>query len=117
MNKHTTWRPDTCGCEVILAWDDADPDTDHTPVFVTPCPAHDDGSGDPVTGPAILAENRGKNRAIAALQEHAPGLKSEEIRYRFDSQRRLVLSAPLEGHRGAVTATLRAKLGIDLDIE
>lgn len=61
MIKHTTWRPDTCGCEVTLEWDsDADLETRmHTPVRVLPCPAHDDGSPteEVVVQPAMRVRN------------------------------------------------------------
>jgi hypothetical protein len=69
MIRTTTWRPDTCGCVLSYAWDDAVPDDQrvHTPESLTPCAEHA-GVRDVNDGHAIVtAENQSKNVAVSAV--------------------------------------------------
>ena len=71
--KTTTWRPDTCGCELHYDWD-TDHHEDirvHTPREVHPhghvtkrCPKHSHHVSVHDLHAAVLAENRAKNMAV-----------------------------------------------------
>ena|SRR3990167_434302 len=71
--KKTTWRPDTCGCKIVYAWDsDAEADK-RTHTFVpeesVECEVH---AATPDIYEAVLGENQGKNQAIAQVLELLP---------------------------------------------
>ena len=114
MKKITVWRPDTCGCELHLEWDDAAPieSRTHDPVHVVPCEHHAHHPTHAHAHAAVLAENQGKNRAMAALLEHAPHLEGQAIGFSFDETRNLVLHGHElpPGTRAAVQAAISAKV-------
>lgn len=114
--QRSRWKPDTCGCEVVYEWDDTQPleTRDHVPVDLTPCPHHQGEAGEPAATKAarVFTENRTKNAAVAALVAAEADLKPEDVGFRFDDSRKLVLRVPnLAGRKTRVTAALAASLG------
>lgn len=73
--QRTRWRPDTCSCVLVYAWDDASPEEGrvHTCVQVEPCGEHAAvaAKGDlQATFEAVLAHNRAENeRRLAEAGE------------------------------------------------
>lgn len=72
MKKVTTWRPDTCDCELHYEWDTDHPEDSrvHTPVEVHPhghgtkrCPLHSHHGDVHDLHNAVVAHNRAKNKA------------------------------------------------------
>ncbi len=87
--RTTRWSPDTCGCTIDLQWDDSVPAAArvHTPTAALPCPAH---AGGPVAvHAAVLKENVGKNRSVAALVAAAPGLTPEDVAWEITPGRKV----------------------------
>lgn len=115
--KRTTWRPDTCGCEIEYEWDDAVPADarDHRARRVSACPAHVDADLGNAFGKA-MADNVKKNRAVAALLAHDPSLSPRDIGFAFDDQRTLRLSAPTLANPTAARAALTLA-GIEAQID
>lgn len=90
MIKKTLWSPDTCGCVLEYEWDDSVPTEErtHTPTRATKiCAEHtvekvatreanlgigrgkETREAHHIVYDAVLAENQGKNRVMAALVE------------------------------------------------
>lgn len=110
MAKHTTtWRPDTCNCEVQYEWDDAEPQEtrQHTVKAVTrKCAAHQEHGHDAQVFTRLLNENSRKNRVLTELAIQIPEAFDEiiengvsvkrikdglECKWTFDDRRRLVV--------------------------
>ncbi len=76
MIKTTTWRPDTCGCELEYTWDsESDPSTRvHTGSnIVTVCALHQ--GMDTATHYSTVSEhNTRKNKIRAAIETNFPSL-------------------------------------------
>ena len=73
--KITRWSPDTCGCVIDYAWDDAVPENQRTVSFnniVTKCPAHTILTTNNDVWTAINDENPRKNVARQLLLDNAP---------------------------------------------
>ncbi len=73
MIRLTTWRPDTCDCEVVYSWDDALPAEEriHTAHAVNKaCEAHVGGVED--IHASVLEENQRKNKTLAAIASSFP---------------------------------------------
>lgn len=76
---HTNrWKPDTCGCEILFQWDDADPDTitgvasakdnQDRDITTKKCPDHDIDDAVQLRD-VVLEENQRKNFALARAME------------------------------------------------
>lgn len=109
MINHTLWRPDTCGCEIVYAWDtEVDPaQRVHSLVSSKPCKVHADlgyVADDTSHYEAIKSENTMKNQVLAEAITAIPDMSFQatnengdpEIRYRigdyhwvFDADRKL----------------------------
>lgn len=109
MIKQTVWRPDTCGCVLIIEWDSDAPaeDRQHRPVVhaihsethevvesARTCEHHAKHGRDHVAHyEAVLAENQFKNRAVGALATTL-GVEPQSVIWGYGPDRRLIL-----GHR------------------
>lgn len=115
MLKQTRWKPDTCGCDIVLEWDtDAPDDTrQHTAKTAAACPDHASLTTAPVLLQSVLDENTGKNKALAALLAHAPDVSPKDIAFRFDASRALILTVTslTPAKRAAAQAAIRAATG------
>jgi hypothetical protein len=93
----TTWRPDTCGCEVELEWDDAVPATDrtHTVRRATKlCDAHATLT-DPKEHHAVLfEENPRKNKATQHVREVLALADNARVDWNFEADRSLTITLP-----------------------
>lgn len=116
MIQRTRWRPDTCGCDLVYAWDDALPAAQrvHLGVAAVPCAMHA-GLVDPATiHQAVMGENVAKNVAVqaaAASQGYLPpvydtfgNVVTPEVNpqfspslfgWSFDAQRKVTVTAPV----------------------
>lgn len=91
MQRTQRWRPDTCQCSVIEAFDDALPELPMTlAAYETKCAAHT-GLKDDEAFAAITAENQAKNQAQNAAAK-ALGLTANDVDWAFDDKRGVVLT-------------------------
>lgn len=95
-----SWRPDTCDCELEYEWDDSVPQEERVTTIssiLKACPIHAH-HGDNIEGhySDVLAENQSKNQAIGLLVKTLGKLDggAEEISWRFNPDRSIVLSHP-----------------------
>lgn len=99
------WRPDTCGC--VLEYDGAN-DPKNLIRAINRCPDHPD---DAVT----LTDNQLKNYAVNKVEEVLktvdPSVAPAEIRWRFDRERRMVVSCP---QRLSITSQKRQEVETEL---
>jgi hypothetical protein len=65
----TSWRPDTCGCEIQYSWDpNLEDNRVHTPhEIVKKCSVHTDKNGVEELYNQVLGENVTKNKALDEL--------------------------------------------------
>jgi len=92
MIRHTTWKPDTCSCEIVLAWEDSIPSPDHMLERVNhKCQVHSISSDSDVLE-KVFEENRRKNKAFAELQKDIPALTPEFYEWSFDDKRDLTIT-------------------------
>lgn len=93
----TTWKPDTCGCEIEYQWDDSvsQDNRTHSLKVIKPCAIHA-SDPHPTAYQNVLNENQSKNLAIELLVKSVPKLeeKKSEIKFRFEADRSIVLSHP-----------------------
>lgn len=95
----TRWRPDTCKCIMEYQWDDTVPQDQRThsvSKIVEACPIHT-GQPDKETHYNIVKdENQSKNKAVGLLVKTFAKLDggAEEIKWRFDENRNIILSHP-----------------------
>lgn len=86
--KETRWRPDTCGCIFVYAWDDEAPNTEETPrehTFVRAekiCLDHSTLPTELSAYNAGLADNQNKNKTINHIKDTF-GIGIDEISYTF----------------------------------
>lgn len=94
MIKHTTWTPDTCGCELVYSWDSTTSEQNrvHTPVSSKPCAIHGHLKDVPTHHTAIIKENQSKNQAIEEACQAVPRLLPEHFSFSFDANRNLTLA-------------------------
>src|SRR3990167_10921300 len=82
MIKTTTWRHDTCDCEIEYEWDDtlsADDRMHRAKKINKACAEHANLDIDKYEHfNAVLRENRGKNRMLAAILEEFPQITEEK---------------------------------------
>lgn len=116
MKHTTTWKPDTCECELHYEWDDAVPTEEriHTPVEqvtthdgtivqTTRCRHHEHLTGHVSdVHAAVSSENQNKNRLYALVVETHPELTTKDaagnailhpgsFEWLFDERRALVV--------------------------
>ncbi len=107
----TTWRPDTCGCELSYSWErDSSEDTRvHTPETFTPCDAHK--QHDLHAGhAAVIEENQRKNKVVNQLADKL-ATKPTEFVFGFDENRVLKVS------HSSLDSGAIAKLQVQVDQE
>lgn len=85
-NRITTWKPDTCRCELHYAWDDELPEPKRVHVLAGAsvlCPLHEPLGGDLDTVfDAVVRLNRAKNAACGCLEKvtgQPPGWAVDEL--------------------------------------
>lgn len=89
----TTWRPDTCGCELDYEWErGSNEDTRiHTPVGFKACIGHNHHTDPHQHYAQVLEENQRKNKVVNLLGE-TMAVKSSEFSFEFDDDRNLIVS-------------------------
>jgi hypothetical protein len=113
--RETTWRPDTCGCEIVYQWDDsvAEAQRTHEVSGITKrCAAH--ASHDDQNGfTAVIDENKRKNIAFEEVKKIVPALTPEFFKYEFDGNRvlKITLTGPSQAEKAQIAAALNAKFG------
>lgn len=107
MAKHiTSWRPDTCNCEIQYEWDDTQPQNEREHKIIShsrKCDAHSRHLPHEAFG-KILDENTRKNLLLSDISEKLPEIfedtKSKRFKeghgysWGFDSERRLLVHLP-----------------------
>ena len=120
MIKRTRWGPDTCGCVVEYAWDNAVAESVRTHTFsqiVSRCPIHEALSLDGESlYDQLLSENQTKNRALDSIIEILPAVNFEKYSWTFDASRNLRVSLAAEivvspQNRTAIQAALDSRFG------
>ena len=94
--NQTTWRPDTCDCEVVYQWDSDVPSEQriHTFISVKNEPSHVKFMSPQEKYDVILEENQRKNNAIGEIIKNFPLIDSDSISFFYDEQRKLHLLVP-----------------------
>ena len=89
----TTWRPDTCRCELNYSWDrhTSEDERIHTAESFTPCEAHKHHTDKHQHFAAVLEENQRKNQVVNLLAEKH-GIKPTEYKFSFTAERVLQIS-------------------------
>jgi hypothetical protein len=92
----TTWRPDTCGCEIVYEWDRDLPAEErvHSAVSNTKCKVHESIEDVVDHYESVKDENVTKNRVVNKISELYPAIKPEEIFYEFGEDRKLSITLP-----------------------
>lgn len=115
--NETTWSPDTCGCVIVYEWDDSLPSEERIHTFKRAdkvCAAH--LSGSPNKMAVVLEENQRKNIVFGEIKKINTDLKPEEFHFRFNDQRKLIVSSP--GLEKSNEGALEVKVGGDkVDVE
>ena len=98
--QKTLWSPDTCGCQIEYEWDDTVPQDQRThtvSLIVKACPIHSHHTDISTHYDDVLGENQSKNKAIGLLVKTFKKLDGgqDEIKWRFEADRSIVLSHPL----------------------
>lgn len=91
----TRWSPDTCGCTLDLAWDDAVDASARThtlSAYVVKDAAHAALTDDDAHT-QVRSENMKKNQAVDIAVTNF-GVKSQDVQWSFDGSRNLVVSVP-----------------------
>lgn len=113
MIKVTSWRPDTCECEIEYQWDTNDPqDTrTHTLKSIISCTIHRAIVGSQNQYSEVIRENQDKNKTLALIAESVSRLSNSVIddmgiqrgfqlkreyidAWSFDVNRNLVIAIP-----------------------
>lgn len=107
------WYPEMCSCALVLEYD-ADGSNERLVEVLNRCKDHS-----PITGQALFntvaQEHRRKSRVLALAQ--ALDSKVENVEWRFDNDRRLIIRTVLSTARKAqLTAQLVAE-NIDVTLE
>lgn len=100
MIQKTLWSPDTCGCQIEYQWDDSVPQDQRVHsvgTIVKACPVHQHHTNKEAHYQDVLDENQSKNKAIGLLLKTFKKLDGgqDEIKWRFEADRSIVLSHPL----------------------
>ena len=113
----TRWSPDTCGCVIVYEWDDEIPVDQIVTTFKraeSVCEAHKNAPEDKFV--VVLEENQRKNNVFSESKKINPDLKPDDFNYRFDENRKLIVSAT--GIEKSHESALEAKVGGDkVDVE
>lgn len=91
----TTWRPDTCGCELNYSWDrdSTEDERVHTAETFKPCEAHKHHTDKHQHFAAVLEENQRKNKVVNYLAEKH-GVTPHDFAFSFNASRALDISHP-----------------------
>lgn len=111
----TTWSPDTCACQVVYETDDAAPDK--PPVVKQIIKGEEAFKGDDSSTmfAKILEENQRKNKVLNEAMKKDPGMKPEDFKYYYDSNRKLIVTA---GVKKLDEAAMETAVGGDkVDVE
>jgi len=109
--KQTVWKPDTCGCEVVLEWDDTQDNANRThslKQFNKRCAAHDKVNElDDFN--AMHDENKRKNLAFGEVKKIIPSLTPEFYEWSFDDERVLTikLNGPSDADKGEIHSLMQ----------
>lgn len=124
MIQHNRWRPDTCGCDLIFAWDDTLPVAQrvHTGTAAIPCAIHAGLINPAAIHSAVVSENAAKNVAVHAASASAgyvpavvdafgnvvtpeinPQFSPALFGWSFDAQRKVTVTAPVAVAVGPVS--------------
>lgn len=105
--KFTTWRPDTCGCEIVYEWDDNVPGDNriHTlKHFNTRCIHHSKTTiSDDLE--SARENNIRKNTILKELHDN----NIDDVKWDFDEDRNLIISLPESANKQAAQALLNGK--------
>lgn len=121
MKQITTWRPDTCGCEIEIEWDDTVPQETRTHSqgkIISKCKAHM-GVTDKDVLKELFDENQTKNRTISKIAEVMgythKDIMDGKIEYNFDGQRKLsfMVDSMDTVKKDAINAAIEADPEID----
>ena len=94
MITQTTWRPDTCECELSYKADTEHPELDcFDPIFFSKCEHHAELTDEEAYS-QVKMENQSKNLVTADIKE----TQGIDVDWSFDEDRNLVISAdqPIE---------------------
>ena len=90
----TDWRPDTCGCSLAYVWDRKTMDTpeerEHVAFEACPCEHHSRHGSIANIHRSVVAENRGKNQAVAEYAK-TNGIEPHLVPWRLDDKRNPVV--------------------------
>ncbi len=92
--SETTWTPDTCDCQVVYETDTDKPNDPPVLKRIIKEEKSFEGDDGATMFSKILDENKRKNIIFGEAKKINPDLTPEEFHYRFDSERKLVVSAP-----------------------
>lgn len=84
--KQTTWRPDTCGCEIVFEWDETIPASERQHEFKKfnkKCQHH---NAEPDMA-KIHDENKTKNAAVSEVEK-----LTKKYSWSFDAGRNLIIT-------------------------
>jgi hypothetical protein len=114
--RETTWRPDTCGCEIVYSWDDELPEAVRKHDMSKAnrrCAAHASHEDIKVHFDTITEENRRKNIAFEEVKKIIPALTPEFYQWEFDQNRilKIVLNGPTNSEKVAVIDALNTRFG------
>ncbi len=114
--KETLWRPDTCGCEIVYAWDSEAAETQRTHTIsrvAKRCQAHAVFDDQKIFD-AVLDENKRKNIAFEEVKKVIPTLTPEFFTYEFDETRalKITLVGPSPSEKAQIHTALNSKLGL-----
>jgi len=82
MKQYTTWRPDTCDCELTYEWDDSLPLNKRTHAIHTinkSCLAHSALSVKTEHYDKVIEENKRKNILYGKILDNIPSAVNEKV--------------------------------------
>ena len=114
--KETRWQPDTCGCEIVYAWNSevAETQRTHSVSKVTKrCQAHSSHDEQQVFD-IVVDENKRKNIAFEEVKKVLPTLTPEFFTYEFDETRtlKIALVGPSPSEKAQIHIALNSKFGL-----
>jgi len=87
MIRKTLWRPDTCGCEMEILWDDEVEPRTTTITVAKHCPVHPGDEG--------VEENQRKNRGVGLIEQKST-IRGQDLIFSIDTDRNVILTLPLK---------------------
>jgi hypothetical protein len=96
MKQTTTWRPDTCDCEIEYEWDDTLSEVQRTHAikqFNHKCSFHQKAD-DTIQYGDVVEENTRKNKTISEIVNvlGADSVKPGDLEWSFDGSRNLTVN-------------------------